>query len=618
MKLKVALVALGVVVVVAALGAYVALTAGRELFAARGALSGAPQRLDAEALGGARDHLEAALDDLDSVPARILGVVPVARQNVAAVRTAASSALPVLDAAIGLERRIDAVERAGLMVEGAVDLDLVHALERPLGRQARALARLESNLEGARSGWLLPPLWTQLDGQLERARALSRSARRAVEAVEHAPEMLGASERRTYLVIMLNNAELRGAGGILSGVGTIAAESGRLDLGDFSYYGDLNEEPPYRPVPAPADYERHFRQYDAATTRWVAASSSPDVPDVAIVAARLYELVRGVRTDGVVVVDARGLAALLPPGARIEVPRTGEVLNRDEFAPFVYSRAYEVHQDQTARRDALIGLGASAFEAVLERGLGGPRGWASVADAVAGGHLRFVSFDASEQAALEGLGASGELGTPEVDGTHVTVQNYGGTKLDYWARRRVRHACDLGGGGAATCSTEVTITNRVPRGLPEFVYQYRPYGLFKNYVEVYVPGSARVTGVDHDGEPARFGTAIEDGYEAVGVYVTVPRGTSARVEVRYRLDLGDAGYELEARPQPLTHPSRLEVRVTVPPGWSATGRGGVADGVMAYSGRFDETMEWRVGPSERTGIPALWARLERFWTEPVL
>ncbi|MFN2490080.1 MAG: DUF4012 domain-containing protein [Actinomycetota bacterium] len=617
MKLRIVVAALALAVVVGALTAYVALTAGSELLAAKGALAGAPQDLGEDALSGARAHVERAVDHLDSLPARALGLVPVARQNIAAVRAVAEATLPVLDSGLELDRRLDIVQRRGLVEDGAVRLDLVAEAEPPLRAEARALEHLERDIERHRSGWLLPPLWSQLDEQLGRTRTLQNSAERAADAARIAPAMLGADGSRRYLVLMLNNAELRGAGGILSGVGTLTTAEGEIEVGDFEYYKDLADDPPYRKVPAPEDFAEHFGRYHADTTRWLATSSTPDVPDAALVAARLYRLVTGVDTDGALVVDARGLTALMPRGARVAVPGTDTMLERDDLAPFVYSRAYEQLEGQSARRDALIALGNVALESVLERGLGDKRSWAGVGEAVAGGHLRFVSFDPSEEAALESLGVSGELGTPASDGSLVTVQNFGGNKLDYWARRDVRHACDLGDGDVAECATGVGISNRAPEGLPRFVYQYRPYGLFKNYVEVYVPHDADITGVDLDGGAARFFEKREDGYTAVGVYAEVPRGERAEVEVRYRLPLGPDGYSLEALPQPQTHDGDLSVALTVPARWTTEGPGTVSDGMLRHRGTFDEALRWRVHPSDRTGIPALWAGVVNFWREPL-
>jgi hypothetical protein len=549
--------------------------------------------------------------------ARVLGFVPVAAQNLGAVRAAARATIPALETGLELDRAADDVQRGGLMEGGAVRLERIATLQGPLEAEAEALADLEQELRRHRTGWLVPPLWHALDEQLGRAADLRRSAGRAAAAARLAPALLGARGRRTYLVIMLNNAELRGAGGILSGIGTLSARDGRLELGSFYYYKALADEPPYRRVAAPADFRRHFRRYDADSTRWVATSSSPDVPDVAVVARRLFELTAGTDTDGTLFVDPRGLEALMPKDARVEVAATGTIVDRDDFAEYVYSRAYrELAENPAARRDALIAVGKLAFEAILRGGFGGREAWRAIGEAAAGGHIRFVSARSGERRVLEDLGITGELGAPVGDGVLVTVQNYGGTKLDFWAQRSVEHVCRIDG-GEADCGTRVAIRNGTPPGLPRFVYQYRPYGLFKNFVEVYVPAAAELTGVEVDGAPAEAFTEREDGYRAVGVYVEIPRGERTEVAVGYNLPLEAEGYSLEVLPQPLAHDASLRVAVEVPSGWTVDGSGRVRDGALHDSGRLGARAVWRIAPGRATGITGLWDALRRFWTEPL-
>jgi hypothetical protein len=616
MRLRIALVAVALAAALGALAVFVGVTAGSDLLAARAALAQGAQRLDADEIARARGRLESAVADLDALPADVLELVPVAGQNLRAVRAVAEATIPVLDAGLRLDGELDSLETDGLLEGGALQVDRIARLREPLRAQADALGALEDELAEQRSGWLVPPLWHELDEQLERARGLRRSAEKAASAARIAPGILGAQGERTYLVAMLNNAELRGAGGILSGVGILSVRDGRLELGSFHYYRDLADDPPYRRVPAPEDFRRHFGRYRADTTRWVAASSSPDVPDVAVVAGRLLRLAAGIDTDGTLLVDPRGLEALMPAGIRVQVPATGTVLSRDEFSEYVYARAYEELEGPPARRDALIGVGEAAFDAILDGGLARRESWEAVGEAAAGGHIRFVSERAGERAALEAMGMTWDLGTPEGDGSLVTVQNYGGNKLDFWARRTVAHACRLVD-DLARCGTEVKIRNEVPEGLPRFVYQYQPYGLFKNYVEVYVPAGAEVTGVAVNGEAEGAFREREDGYTAVGVYLEVARGETARVSVGYDLGMSDVGYRLEVIPQPLAHDAQLDVAVTVPGGWRARGLGEVEEGAVRYAGALDERMSWTVAPSDATGITGMWDALVRFWNEPV-
>jgi hypothetical protein len=611
----------GVVAVLAGLAASVGFSVGHELAAARRLIRRAPDRLEGSDLQAARAHLERAHDQLRSPPALVLRLVPVWRQNLAAVDEVAYSAGRALAAASDLSRTVDDIRDEGVISGGAVSMDTVARLRRPLRRATAELAALRKAVGRHRNGWLAPPLWDSLDALLEQVDAWHTSARRASALIGVAGPLLGAEEPRDYLVLLLNNAELRGAGGILSGVGTMTIDRGRIQLGDFSHYRSLSDPPPYRPVPAPADFKRHFGVYRAHTTRWVTTSSSPDVPDVALVARRLFDLTTGAKVDGVVVADPRGLAALMPPRAVVRVPMVGTRLTSEELPKYIYTRAYEqLGGGLDVRRDSLIDVGRAALSAILRGGLDHPGLLRDAADAVAGGHLRVVSFDPAEQQALVAAGVSGELGDPARDGTLTTVQNYGGNKLDAFSERSLRHSCRVAEDGSATCVTEARIDNRTPAGLTRYQYQYRPYGMFKNFVELYVPAEARLTAVTAEGRNAEFFPHREDGYKAVGVYLEIPRGDNVVVRVAYRLPPSGDGYSLVVAPQPLTDDAQLGIELATPRTWDVEAPDAARrdeDGIITYAGKLEGPIKFEAGPSERTGLAALWANLQRFWNEPL-
>lgn len=618
MKRRVVFGLIGLVSVVVVLSLYVLLTVVGDLRAGRRALLLAPHRLEASQIQEARRHLERASSRFDSWPARAVGWLPLVSHNFDALEAVAERSLPVLSAADDLSAVLDQVEDAELVEDGVIDVDLLSRLEVPLRVEASALSGYARAVEEHRTGWLLPPLWSAIDDLLIRLRQMERSARNAAELIVVAPDMLGEGGERTYLVALLNNTELRGAGGILSGVGSLRVTDGRIALGEFHHYQDLADEPPYRRVPAPEDFQDHFGSYKADTTRWATTSSSPDLPDVGLVASRLFELTSGIEVDGVIFLDPRGLAALLPPNAAIEVPTTDRVLTASELPAYVYQEAYgELGGGVPRRRDSLIGLGHTAANVILERGLGGVARLRSLGEAVAGGHISMVSFDEDEQDALVHSGAARELGVPVDDAVLTTVQNIGGNKLDSYARRSVGHTCRVDGENPTRCQTEITIANRTPPGLTRFEYQYKPYGLFKNVVEIYVPAKAELTSVEGGGERLNFTLQKEDGFNAVGVYVEIPKGEEKTVTVTYELP-AEGHYSLSVVPQPLVEDAQLSVALGVPAGWEVDTPDGVVGGdVVRWEGPLDKTLKFEAGPSRRTGLPSLWAAIQRFWVEPV-
>ncbi|HEV2755699.1 MAG TPA: DUF4012 domain-containing protein [Actinomycetota bacterium] len=617
MRTKLFLAAVVFLLAVVGLSAYLAVAVGSELYEARSVLAGPAGDLDRDALLRARRHLVRADEILDGVAANVVSMVPVAGHSVRAVEDVTETMLPVLDAADALTRKLDAIEGLQVVENGAIRTDLLGALRGPLVRQVDALERLVTAARERRSGWIPPPLWDALDDLERRASGYRDGARRGAEAVRLMGPMLGQAGPRKYLVVMLNNAELRGAGGIPSAAGVVKAVEGRLRLGRFRHTVDLRgPRRPYPKVAAPADFRRRFGFYKADTTFWTNITFSPDVPDVALVAARAFKKVTGKKVDGAILVDPRGIAALMPEDAAISIAGTGVSVGRADLPGYTYSGVYEDLGGATERRrTALLELGQGAFEAILAGGLAGRATLEDAGRAVAGGHVRIVSFDPAEQQVLDALAASGDLDGAPGDSLLVAAQNFSADKLDYWVRRGVTHSCSVDE-GAAACTTTVTLSNRAPEGLTRYVAG-KPYGALEELVEVYVPEAATVRAVELDGTGAEVEPDRQDGHEVAGAFLEPLPGERSTMTVRYDLPLEGDGYTLEVLPQPLTHDARLRIALDVPRGWSLEGEGEREPGRLRFSGPLDRTLRFEARPADRSGLSALWEGLVGFWRDPV-
>jgi hypothetical protein len=619
MRARIILILLGLFVVVVALSGYVMASAAIDIAAARRALSGGSLRLDPARIDNARQHLAQAEKAFESLPARVVGWLPVVKQNFQALEGIAEKSLPVVEAAGDLTDAMEGLNSSSFFENGTVELGLLEDLEHPLRAQTAALSALVDELRLRRNGWLLPPVWSELDRLLDQAEELRISAETGAGLVGVAPAMLGDSEERTYLVALMNNTELRGSGGILSGVGSLTVRKGRVSLGEFQHYKELAGPAPFQRVSAPTDFRRNFGTYKADTTRWVTATSSPDLPDVATVTRALFELATDTKTDGVIFVDPRGLAAMLPPAATLRVPTTDTSVTPAEMPRYVYQEAYkELGGGDPRRRESLINLGEAAFDLVLERGFGRPSLLRSMAEAAAGGHIGMVAFAPDEARALGDARLNRDLGEPEYDGVLVTVQNIGGNKLDSYARREIHHSCRIDAEAASRCETTVTLANKTPKGLTPYEYQYRPYGMFRNVLEIYIPANADLQSVEIGGEPEDYFDHPEDGYRAVGVPIELPRGESTTMRVAYDLPAED-GYTLEVIPQPLVVDASLEIELAIPDRWEVDGPEGVSrDDSIRWEGMLDRRIRFEAGSSERSGLAALWEGLGHFLREPLL
>ncbi len=619
MKRRVFLGLLAVVLVLGALSAIVAIPIGNDLEDVRARLEeGSVGDLDADEVAAIEADVKGVLDRIHSVPGRILGLVPIWSSNLEAVETIAEKLLPAINAGQELQRVVERLEKGGILEDGRVDIKAVRALREPLEREVSALEALEEAAREWRSGLNVPPVWDALTTLSVRISELREDAASLGALLDELDGLLGAEGKRTYVVMLLNNSELRGGGGALTGIGTISVNDGKLKLGDFASIHDLRGPRLVR-VPAPPTYERRYAPFLANTSVWLNTPYSPDIPDDALVASRLFEVITGTKTQGAVVADPRGIAALLPEDAEIPVPGSERKLSRDELPGFTYSGAYETFTSQDARRDALIGVGSSAFDIAVDEGLRGREVLKSAGRAVGAGHLRVVSFDEGEQAALVAVGAAGELPEPRSDGLLVVAQNRGdkrghGSKIDYWIERDVGHQCEVTPDEAA-CITRTTLRNHIPKGLSAYAAGI-PYGVMLTFLETYIPAKAKVTGFEINDESAPYRDAPHGGWTSLGTDVQIRPGGSASVEVAYDLPL-DNSYALTATPQPLAKDAAVEIVLRLPRDWIVRGPGRREDEIFHYEGPMDDQLSIVAEPDERNGLPALWQTLVEFWQEPL-
>src|SRR5918994_2750481 len=244
LRKKIAAVAAIAFLVGIAAALYVALTVASDLREARRLLSDPnPTQLTTDAVKSAVTKVRDAKSTLRTIPARLLGFIPLAAQNMNAVRTTVDRLTPALMSTVTTLEAVENEFGEGLIRSGVIDVDAIAHLSGPLASQSQAFINLERSVAEGLSGWLVPSVWDQLERLRNEAGAWATSLRNATQAAELSQAMLGGEEPRTYLIMLMNNAELRGSGGILSGVGTVRLSDGRLSLGPFTYYGDVGDDP---------------------------------------------------------------------------------------------------------------------------------------------------------------------------------------------------------------------------------------------------------------------------------------------------------------------------------------------------------------------------------------
>ena len=444
-------------------------------------------------------------------PARAL---PLVGPNLELARTAAGTGADLNLAAADLSESVDqdALRRA----EGGIDLAVLAAMDDPVSRAGSEIDRATTRLDEADSPWLLPPVRNRFEEFRDELAATARSTELADLAVQRAPDLLGASGPRRYLLLLGNPAEARDLGGHIGNWAEIVAADGTLSLVDVgSPYELFSPSTVPAPTLTPGAYPQSLVEMrpQVFPQNWGATA---DFPTVARLAAELYPQARpGAPIDGVIYADPAAFAALLRITGPVAVPGTQTTLTPDNAVQFLTKdqfgviptdrpglrhprrrhpqRRERVHPGQAPRPDGSWPT---------------PSGrWCDQ------GRLQFASLRPEDAPLLDAVGLQGKVERPgEGDLLAVLTRNANPSKVDAYLERDVDYDVSWDPStGRERATVTIRMTNTAPVGqVPDVVVQPpvgAPAGTNRTQLSVLSPLGA--TGASIDGTPTGIGTQQE-------------------------------------------------------------------------------------------------------------
>jgi hypothetical protein len=524
---------------------------------------------------GARDRLEeglAAFDRADgSVSKPWLGVtraVPVIGQHTAALQAVTGEGVFTTQAALLV---LDDLDSDTLTITGgAVDLDAVRALEPSVTGLALAAIRGSRKLDDVDSPWLLGAVRTGLADASDELADVTDSARRAVDAIRVAPTMLGGEGVRRHLVLLDTPAELRGSGGLIGNWALIEAVDGALRLGGVGRVEDLNlalADAPTR-LTAPDSYVETYGRF-SVESEFQDITVSPHFPDVAQVAAQLFEQANATTVDTVMLVDPAGVAALLAltGGVTIDDITVDSTNARD----FLLLHQYRVFPTESERVRFLERMLTETFSRLLIVDFPDPWDLDEVfADVVNEDRLVIASVNAREQSLLEDLGVGGAFAPTDGDVIGVMTQNAGQNKIDTFLSRTIDYDASIDPArGTIDATVTVLLTNlATDLSLPDAVVGNNDQGFPRgtNVLELTIYSPHSLVEATLDGEESAMRATSEFGIRAYSRLLQLPPGGRAVVTMRLEgvVSLTD-GYVLNVPVQPAATPDTFDITINVPP-----------------------------------------------------
>lgn len=439
------------------------------------------------------------------------------------------------------------------------------------------LAAVDGLREEIGDGRLLPPVRSavrELDDRRETVDELVATYRRARS---FAPEFLGFSEPKTYLILAHNNAELLPTGGLVSVFGTMRVEDGRIEDLDFEDAVEFSRSwrlgtDAYVEPPAP------LQQYLLKDFTWNLAVSSwsPDFPTSAGDAQRFFELGGGFPVDGVIGINVSTLERLLEVTGPVTVPEFETTVTSENAFDVTEEHTRVPFEPQGDRKEFVALLADEVLERVLRPA---PGMWSPLVDAIQDlgdeKNLLLYAGDPGQQELIREFGWDGEVSGSAGDSLMLVDASVNSTKLNVVLEQTVDVEVRLSDAGSARTVVTVDYTNNlapweVGRD-PELVRRLMLGGLYGGYLRLFVPQGSRIVSVrDERREIGLEEVGEELGLTVFGRFFALPRDTRQRLVFEYIVPaaVGTKSdtwiYRLELSKQPGQQPLPVTLRVVAP------------------------------------------------------
>ena len=492
-------------------------------------------------LGRLRERSARAHELTDDPVWAVAGAMPVLGRDLRAARETSAVLADVTQASRPLESalpRLDPRRRgAGVAIDVVALSDAANAvpgLAAAVGDGAARLSTIDAQELRPQLADGVTAVRSMLDGvrgPLTGAEPLSRTL----------PAMLGASGKRTWVVLLQQNAEARGTGGLVGAYAVLSSDGGKIGLQQARSRSALDRGPT---VPDTGVPEELRELWGRDLREWAGLNLSPNFPWTGRLVADGWaaDRRRG-RLDYVAGVDAHVVAALLAGTGSVSL-KDGTTVSRDNAVDFLSRGVYAKYENPADVDAVTTELVSRVFSRVSSGKLDLPALVRAMAVPVEQRRLLLWSARPDEQTALEELPVGGALPSKPGAWAMAVVNNGGGNKLDAYLKVHTTYAPGVCAQGVRVGRISVDLHNTAPRrGLPEYVTvrsdlveaQRRgrevaraPVGSNRVLLDVYGPVASQAALVAIDGKPAAPVRGTDAGHTVSRVTVEHrPRGRSA-------------------------------------------------------------------------------------------
>jgi hypothetical protein len=468
--------------------------------------------------------------------------VPVLGDNLTAFREAAfmidelaADALPPLEELAGTFN-IDSLGP----VNGAFDLETFVSAQPRISEALNALEVADARASAIDTEKTVSQIGIAVDQVID----MVGSARTAVQSVDTAvsllPPMLGADGPREYLLMSLNNAELRATGGIAGALAVIKVDQGRIELGNLSNANAIGEFD--APVLELSDSEEKLYG-NLLGTYMQDVNYTPDFARSGELARAMWLERTGEEVDGVIAIDPVALSYILRATGPIDAG-SGITLTSDNAADVLLSGVYTSFPEPSQQDEFFENAMGQIFSALV----GGSADSMTLATALAEGvqenRIHIWSSEPTEQVKIDSTPLAGVVpkSTEETTAFGVYFNDATGGKMDYYLSSAIGVASAVcRNDGRPNFEVRVNLESRAPQdaaeSLPSYVTGAAAFGVapgnINTNVFVYAPEGSVPYSVMIDGQEFAFVDANDGSHSVAGVTVELTPGQQSEVTMKF-------------------------------------------------------------------------------------
>ena len=491
--------------------------------------------------------------------------------------------------------------------EGRVQLEAIDTAQQYLEKVRTALLEARGTLEGAQKP-ILDTVRVALDQSREDLSEAIDVTDRGDALLSALPALFGGEGPRRYLLAFQTPSQARGTGGVIGLYGVLEADDGRVALTHAGPFIELLTSLDTSGISSVEEAARFRRNYRRAVRQADDINLSPDFPAVARRLLTIYRRSTGRSLDGVLATDPVALAGLLRATGPVSGTGLKEPLNSSNAADVLLHDTYITFADEPeAQSRFLTSLIRNFYDAFDSKAVDGSELAKALGSGASARHLMMYSRFEDEQAGLQRLGATGELGGTRDPVQHVFHNNLGDNKVDFYLQRSVDTRIVVTRGGDALVRTRITVENDAPAtGQDPMTKSYtgaaRP-GTNLMDLRVLMPETARNPQWESQrGGRLKSDSGVEAGLPSTSIRLKVPAQDRRVVTLEYELPeatqlLRGGNLSLTLIPHPTARPDLYSVEVVPPVGFRVEtdlDAGSRERGSTRFSGSLDKSVEIKV------------------------